>query len=85
MIDKLKKLPITTHSVIRLVCWFSGIFIGLVCSQFDWLPGMTVGLVLMLGGFLWHLLFLRCPHCHQTFHVRQPIPKYCPNCGKQVL
>ena len=85
MLKKLKKLPISTHSVIRMVIWFAGIFIGLVCSQFEWLPGAVVGLILMLGGFAWHYLFLRCPHCRQIFNLRYPIPKYCPNCGKQIL
>ena len=85
MFEKLKNLPITTHSVIRLVVWFAGIFIGLVCSQFEWLPGSVVGLILMLGGFLWHYLFLRCPHCRHIFNLRSPIPHYCPNCGKQIL
>ena len=85
MLEKLKKLPITTHSVIRMVIWFAGIVIGLVCSQLEWLPGAVVGLILMFGGFAWHYLFLRCPHCHQIFNLRSSIPKYCPNCGKQIL
>ena len=85
MMEKWKKLPVTTPRVIRWILWGVGIFIGLVCSQFDWVPGMVVGLALMLAGFLWHALFLRCPHCHTMFHIRQPIPKYCPNCGKHIL
>ena len=84
MIKKLKKLPIATHSAIRLICWVSGVFIGLVCSQFEWVPGMVVGLILMLGGIVWHVVFLRCPHCGHLFHFRQAIPIYCPNCGKKL-
>jgi len=84
MIEKLKNLPITTHYSIQIICWIAGIIIGLVGSQFS-MVGSIIGLILMITGFVWHFLFLRCPHCRHSFHVRQPIPKYCPNCGKQVL
>lgn len=85
MIEKLKKLPISTHSTIHTVSLLAGVFIAVVSSQFPWVPGMVIGMILMLGGLVWHFVFLRCPHCGHHFHIHQAMPKYCPNCGKQVL
>jgi len=83
--EKLKKLPVTTHSAIFYICLLAGIFIGAVSRQFDFGIGMMLGFVLLVAGVVWHIVFLRCPHCGHHFHYRQPIPKFCPNCGKQVL
>ena len=84
---KLKELPLTTHFKIHLVLLISGLFIGLVSSQFtrDGNAGMVIGFVLMLAGLLWRPVFLRCPHCGHHFHVRQAIPKHCPDCGGKIL
>lgn len=85
MLEKLKKLPIATHFRIQIGIMVAGIFIGAVSSQFDFTIGTIIGFVLMIGSFVWHGVFLRCPHCGHHFHFRQAIPKFCPNCGKQVL
>lgn len=63
-----------------------GVFIGLVSSQFgvDGNVGMFIGLILIICSFLWHVLFVRCPHCGFHFHVRLPITEHCPNCGEKI-
>ena len=85
MFDKLKSLSITTHSKIRLIAQLAGIFIGTVSGEFDFALGMVTGIILILAGFLWREIFMRCPHCNHRFPYRYGIPKHCPNCGGQVL
>ena len=89
MLEKLKKLPIITRNVIYYITMFGGCIIGLISSQFSQDDsmniGMAVGLLLIVGAVVWHILLLRCPHCDQHFHIRQAIPKHCPNCGSKIL
>lgn len=84
---KLKELPLTTHFKIHLVLLISGLFIGLVSSQFtkDGNAGMVIGFVLMLAGLLWRPVFLRCPHCGGGMPPRGGLPNFCPHCGKKLL
>ena len=44
---------------------------------------MTVGLLIAVAGCVYHYKFFRCPHCGQIPHSRG-LPKYCPNCGKEL-
>ena len=41
-------------------------------------------IVLMLAGFVQAMIFCRCPYCGMMFHMRAPLPKFCPNCGKEL-
>ena len=84
---KLRELPIRTHFHIRtgLIC------VGLVLAQIgrpaarDGMNGLLwTGLILMICGMIWHILFIRCPHCGSTFRLRGSIPKHCPECGRYI-
>lgn len=44
---------------------------------------MTAGLLLILAGCVYHHKYFRCPHCGQIPNSRG-LPKYCPNCGKEL-
>lgn len=89
MLEKLKKLPITTRNAIYYIAMFGGCIIGLISGQFSRdgsvNAGMVIGLILIVGAVVWHFLLLRCPHCGHHFHVRQAIPKHCPDCGGKIL
>lgn len=88
MLNKLKKLPIHTHFLIRTGLLIAAMIIMLfaqAASRSGTMNiGMAAGLVLMIIGSLWHILFLRCPHCGTLFHPRGGIPKHCPECGKYI-
>ena len=89
MLEKLKKLPMTTRSAVYSITLFGGCIIGLISGEFgrdDSLNiGMILGLALIIGAFVWHALLLRCPHCDYHFPFKQPIPKHCPDCGGKIL
>lgn len=83
-----KKLPLTKHWKIHLILLALGIFIGLVSSQFSasiiGSIGMIIGFILVILGFAWQILFLKCPHCGYGFHLKRPIANHCPNCGEKI-
>ena len=84
---KLRQLPIRTHFNIRTGLMSVGLIIALIArsvSRFDMNAGMWIGLGLMISGIVWHILFIRCPHCGSKLHVRG-VPKYCPDCGKELV
>lgn len=84
---KLKELSLRTHFNIRTSLMIIGLLIALFArsfSRFDMNIGMWVGLIMMIGGIIWHILFIRCPHCGSPFHLRGGIPKHCPECGKYI-
>ena len=86
--DRLKNLPLTTHWKISLIADTIGVFVGLVCSQFSESMmgsiGMNIGFILLIFGFIWGILFLKCPHCGCRFHLKRPLSSYCPDCGKKI-
>lgn len=88
MIEKIKALSLHTHFRIRTAAMLAGIFITLISypsSQRGSLNiGILAGLVLMFSSILWHILFVRCPHCGSHFQLRGGIPKFCPYCGKVI-
>ena len=47
-----------------------------------WLSAAGLG-VLVLGVVLM-LVFCKCPHCGAHMEPRGPVPKFCPNCGKEL-
>ena len=51
-------------------------------SQVFWIG--IVGIVLMLAGFVQAMIFCRCPYCGAMFNMRSPLPRFCPNCGKEL-
>ena len=87
MLKKLRKMSLHTHFSIRTVIIVLGLIITLISQasgRNDIGAGMWVGLILMISGIIWHILFIRCPHCGNPFHMRGGIPKHCPNCGKYI-
>ena len=85
---KLKTLPLATHLKIFMILTFSGCFIGLVSSQFssgDLNVGMALGLILLIAGILWHILFMKCPHCGRHLNPRTGLSNFCPDCGEKLL
>ena len=87
MLKKLKELPVHTHFGIRTGLMIAALPILLIAqssSRNGMNVGMWAGLLLMASSILWHILFVRCPHCGSLFHLRGGIPKYCPECGKCI-
>ena len=87
MMKKLKELSIHTHFSIRCALMIGGLVISLFIRNLSadgMAAGTWAGLALIAGGFVWHILFIRCPHCGNLFPLRGGIPKHCPECGKYI-
>lgn len=48
-------------------------------SSFD-----LLGILLIVGSWVFHLITDRCPSCGRSFH-RGPLPHYCPHCGEYIF
>ena len=44
---------------------------------------MAVGLLVAVAGCVYHYKYWKCPHCGNRLNVRG-VPKYCPDCGKEL-
>ena len=87
MLEKLKKLPLQTHFGIRTGLMIVGLpllVIARASSHGSVNAGMWIGLILTAASILWHVLFVRCPHCGSPFRLRGGIPRHCPECGKYI-
>ena len=87
MLQKLKKLSLSSHLAIHFAMLVGGLLISLIVSYTDvdnMNLGVWAGLFLIVGGIVWQILFIRCPHCRSLLRVRGGIPKYCPECGKYI-
>ena len=47
-----------------------------------WLSAAGLGVLAL--GLLQMVLFYKCPHCGVQLEPRGPVPKFCPNCGKEL-
>ena len=48
------------------------------------MSAVGAGLGVLALGLLQMVLFYKCPHCGARLEPRGPVPKFCPNCGKEL-
>ena len=85
---KLKALPLTSHLKIFMILMASGCLIGWVSTEFSTGGlniGMALGLILLISGILWHILFMKCPHCGRHLNPRAGLSNFCPDCGEKLI
>ena len=82
----LRDLSVHTHKAISFIAMIAGAVIGWVSCQFSDDINIVIVLcfVVMIGGILWHIVFVRCPHCGHHFNPRASISNFCPECGKKL-
>lgn len=62
----------------------AGILIALLCELWPALSVLIpIGALLPLGGVIWGVISIRCPHCG-AFLFRCYFTLYCPHCGKDL-
>lgn len=62
----------------------AGILIALLCEVWPALSVLIpIGALLPLGGVIWGVISIRCPHCG-AFLFRCYFTPYCPHCGKDL-
>lgn len=84
------KHPMTIHDHIRIhtVLFWLGAAIVVTGGIFSkplqphWL--IWVGVGIFLASPVYRLLTVRCPHCGSRMLSCKVLPKYCPDCGKEL-
>ena len=62
----------------------AGILIALLSELWPALSVLIpIGALLPLGGVIWGVISIRCPHCG-AFLFRCYFTPYCPHCGKDL-
>ena len=62
----------------------AGMLIALLCELWPALSVLIpIGALLPLGGVIWGVISIRCPHCG-AFLFRCYFTPYCPHCGKDL-
>ena len=86
IIDRLRALPLRTHKGISFLSTLGCSVLGWVITQFS--ERMNFALVIcfmgLIVGIIWHIVFVRCPHCGHHFNPRAAIANFCPECGKKL-
>ena len=85
-IKRLRALPLHIHKAISFLSMLGSSILGWICSQFS--PDLNLGMMLcflgLIGGIVWHIIFVRCPHCGHSFNPRASISNFCPYCGEKL-
>lgn len=76
------KIPLKTVRSISVAALIVGTIIGCYGSLIDYGEMLIAGCVLMILGLIFHLIFLRCPHCGR--HLGRDHGPYCQYCGKET-
>ncbi len=86
ILKHLRGLPLHTHRAISFLSTLGCSVIGWILTQFS--ERMNFALVIcfigLTGGIVWHIVFVRCPHCGHHFNPRASISNFCPECGKKL-
>ena len=43
---------------------------------------LMIGILVIVGGIIYHLVMVRCPYCGHSLAGYRPLPKECPKCHK---
>lgn len=63
---------------------FGGVILYMIAAlfQIQWL--MIVGVLIVLCGVSYNVMFYRCPCCKKSLDIIGEQPKYCPYCGSEL-
>ena len=84
----MKKKTLHEHHVISQNLLFIGAAVMLSAiffqhSSFFWIP-WAIGFLIMIAGAIYRSKYCKCPHCGSKEFPRGNVPKFCPNCGKEL-
>lgn len=85
-LKRIRELSVHTHKKISFISMLAGAAVGWISCQFseDINVVIILSFIAMIGGILWHIVFVRCPYCGHHFNPRASISNYCPDCGKPL-
>ena len=76
------------HFVIMENLFFIGLVIMVIPTLFQdalwtWIL-MFLGFAVMVAAVIYRNKFFKCPHCGSRLNHVRGVPKYCPDCGKEL-
>jgi uncharacterized OB-fold protein len=45
---------------------------------------LWAGVAVFLSSFVYRIITIKCPHCGSGLYGCRVLPKYCPDCGKEL-
>ena len=82
----MKKQPLKQHFLTHQVILWGGLILAVVGAlkrpMTAWM--LWVGLAVALGGLIYRAIFIKCPYCGDTMAGSRTMPRYCPNCKKEL-
>jgi len=76
------KLPPRTSRTISASSSIAGAVIGGIGALANVLAMVIIGVVLLIGGIIFHIITYRCPHC--GCFLDRSRGEYCPHCGEKL-
>ena len=62
-----------------------GLIVTLLAAPRDSLLMAVTGYGIIIAGIIVYYIYYRCPYCRASwFNLRGPVPKHCPECGKEI-
>lgn len=84
--DRLRALPLRTHKTISFLSILGCSILGWILTQISSHTNfaLIICFIGLTGGIIWHIVFVRCPHCGHHFNLRTAISNFCPECGEKL-
>ncbi len=84
----MKNLTLKQHWTIATGLMIAGVIVSTIdimvnMDNFKWWP-MIVAIVLVGGGYIYHLKFVKCPYCGARLPSKTKFPEKCDVCGKSL-
>ena len=87
MKNLLKNMSLHQHNKVSNILCGNGFACYLLSVFSESIFFLVTALVLMLGGLIYSLIFMRCPYCGKNLHRYVglgKLPKHCTDCGKRI-
>ena len=84
LIKHLRDLSLQTHRAISSITMLVSCIVGWIFVQFNAVFGVAFCAIALICSIIWHIVFVRCPHCGHHFNPRAAISNFCPECGKKL-
>lgn len=84
----MKKLTLKQHWLIATVLMYAGLIVSTIdilsnFAEWNW-GAMITAVVLVFGGYIYHLIFVKCPFCGARLPSKTKFPEQCDKCGESL-
>ena len=84
----MKKLTLKQHWLIGTILMGAGLVIStydIMTHMMEWRWGYVItAVVLVAAGYIYHLIFVKCPFCGARLPSTTKFPEKCDACGKSL-